>query len=114
MRLCREDRKDARVTVTVTRRRVRRHHIDVTPTRYIPKMGAPAARQHDRQRLIVVRAVLFFEGDRIHRHSSKISWYYFKNRTTEAAELSMRCGQTRSLSSRSQPKMSLRRLVNEG
>jgi len=37
--------------------------------------------------------------------------YYLKNRTTEAAELSMRGGQTRGLASRSQPKMLLRRLM---
>ena len=48
---------DARIRVTEAHRRIRREHVEVTPSVFIPQPDAFAVRHHHGKRLIVVRAV---------------------------------------------------------
>jgi hypothetical protein len=59
-----ERSKQARMGVAVARRRISAHHVDVAPAFDVPQMGALAARQHHRQRLVIVSRVALLELDR--------------------------------------------------
>ena len=52
-----EGGENARMRVAVARGRVGAHHVDVAAAFYVKQIRAFAAGQHDRQRIVIVRAV---------------------------------------------------------
>ncbi len=51
------------IGVTVTDRGVRAHHVEILLAVFVPDINAFAARQHDGQGMVVVRAIPVFEFD---------------------------------------------------
>ena len=52
-----------RMAVAEADRRVGGHHVEVPPALLVEQPHAVAAREHDRQRVVVAGAVAVFEGD---------------------------------------------------
>ena len=54
------------MAVTVAHRRIGAHHVDVAAALDVPQLRALAARQHDRQRIVIVGRVAVLECDGVH------------------------------------------------
>ena len=63
LRLLGERADDPRVAVAEAHRGVGRHHVEVAASGLVPDVDALAAREHDRQRVVVRRAVAPFDFD---------------------------------------------------
>ena len=61
---------ETRMQMAEARRRIGAHHVDVAPPLDIEQMRAPAMRQHDRQRRVILRAEADFPVDEVTRETS--------------------------------------------